>query len=155
VMDEIAIKLVQAGPQPSFALEVGLQAPRVSSVAVTEIGTDRFVWWLVPESFNAVPPFTIGEVSKEDVENLADAEPLDPIEDLPPSDPRHKAALRERDLSNESVFPRLGALTYGVIPARFRQAAPEGGVDLLSKGRRYAVVVMGPEGHGGLEFVVE
>jgi hypothetical protein len=155
MMDEIAIRLVQAGPRPSFALEVGLQAPRVATVAVTDLGTDRPVWWLVPESFHAVLPFTLGEVSKEDVEHLADAEPLDPIEDLPPSDPRHKAALRDRDPSNESVFPRLGAFTYGVIPARFRQAAPEGGVDLLAKGRRYAVVVMGPEGHGGLEFLVE
>ena len=130
------------------------KAPRITSAAVVDMSTEKPIRWLVPASFTAVLPFTSADVTAADVEALADAEPLDSIEDLPPSDPRHRAAIAERDVL-ETASPLLRSLTYGVVPPGFRQASPKTGLVVLVPGRSYGLTVMGPGGHGGIEFQVK
>jgi hypothetical protein len=155
MLNEIAIVLEGDTDPPRFHLSEGASPPRIASAAVVDEETEQPVWWLVPGSFTAVLPFTIEEVTPQDVEDLADAEPFDPIEDLPPSDPRHKAAITDRDESNESAFPPLASLTYGVVPPGFRQASPEDRVEALVPGRAYNLTVMGPSGSGSIGFRVK
>lgn len=148
---EIQIAVEDAYPARFHLREEGAP-PRVAAVAVVDIQSEEVIWWLVPASFSTVQvPFTT-DVTPEDVEALADAEPYDPIEDLPPSDSRHQAAIERRDSINEAAFPVLDSLTIGVVPSGFRQATPGTGVAALVRGRAYALTVMGPGGHGQIEF---
>jgi hypothetical protein len=153
VSSPIAIVIDDTGNPPRFRLTEGDSAPRITSAVVVDMSIEKPIWWLVPASFTAVHSFTVADVTAADVDALADAEPLDPIEDLPPSDPRHKAAIAERD-ALETASPLLGSLTYGVVPPGFRQASPETGLVVLVPGRSYGLTVMGPGGHGGIEFQV-
>jgi hypothetical protein len=153
VSTPIAIVIDDKGNPPRFRLAQGDSAPRITSAVVVDMSTEKPIWWLVPASFTAVHSFTSADVSAADVEALADAEPLDPIEDLPPPDPRHRAAIAQRD-ALETASPLLGSLTYGVVPLGFRQASPETGLVALVPGRSYGLTVMGPGGHGGIQFQV-
>ena len=152
MFNDIAI-IIEKGNPPRFRLAEDGAAPRITTAAVMDMEAERPVWWLVPSSFTEVHSFTT-DVSSEEVESLADAEPFDPIEDLPPSDPRHQEAIAMRDLANEHMSPILEWLTYGVVPSGFRQAAPDGDVAPLVRGRSYSLSVMGPGGHGQLTFHV-
>jgi hypothetical protein len=151
VFSEIAI-VVDEGNPPRFDLTEGGSPPRLATVAVVDIDTDEPIWLLVSDSFTTVLPFTIHEVTPEEVDARADEEPIDPIEDLPPSDPRHREAIAARDSVNDAAFPVLGTLTYGVVPPGFRQASPGAGVVALVPGRSYNLFVMGPGGHGSVAF---
>ena len=152
MLNEIAIVVEGDTDPPRFHLSEGASVPRIASAAVVDEETEQPVWLLVPESFTAVLPFTIEEVTSQDVEDLADTQPFDPIEDLPPSDPRHQAAITHRDESNERAFPPLASLTYGVVPPGFRQASPADRVEPLVPGRAYNLTVFGPSGSGSIEF---
>ena len=153
MFNEIVVTMDGQSNPPRFQLTEGGLRPRVASVAVIDVGAERPVWWLVPASFTAVP-FTMGEVTAEHVDALADGEPIDPIEDLSPSDPRHQEAIAVRE-SLVSAFPELGAVTYGVVPDGFRQTTPERGVTALVPGQSYNLVVMSSGGHGGIVFEVD
>jgi hypothetical protein len=154
VFSEIAIAVEEGNP-PRFSLTESGSPPRLATVAVVDVDTEQPIWWLVPASFAAVLPFTTDEITAEEIDALADAEPIDPIEDLPPSDLRHREAIAVRDSVNDAAFPVLGTLTYGVVPPGFRQASPEAGIAALVPGRSYTLTVMGPGGHGSVAFRVE
>ena len=152
MFNEIAIVLEDTDP-PRFRLAEDGSPPPVTSAAIVDIATEQPIWWLVPASFVTVLPFTM-DVSQEEIEALADEEPIDPIEDLPSSDPRHQAAIAARDSANETMFPVLKSLTYGVVPSGFRQVSPENGVNALVPGKAYSLTIMGPGGHGHIAFHV-
>src|SRR5262249_27983015 len=142
----------EGGAPPRFRLSEEGSPPRVASVAVLDVELEQPIWWVVPVSFTDLLPFTVEETSPEDLNALADEEPIDPIEDLPQSDPRHQAAIPARDVANERAFPVLETLAYGVVPSGFRQASPNGEVTALIPGRAYSIAVMGPGGHGQVAF---
>jgi hypothetical protein len=118
---------------------------------VSDIDADQLIWRLVPVSFASEALITIGAVLPAEMNESADEEPLDPIEDLPPSDPRHLAAIEERHRL-VTAFPVLESLTYGIIPPGFRQATPGPAAPALVPGRSYSLSVMGPDGYGGVTF---
>jgi hypothetical protein len=154
MIDEIVVVLEDSRNPPRFRLAEHDSPPRIVTAAVVDVAAEEPIWSLVPLSFSTVLPFTIPEVTAEDVADLADQEPVDPIEDLPPSDPRHQEALASRARLEENT-PALASLTYGVVPSGFRQASPQSGVSALVPGRLYHLMVIGPGGHGSLAFQVE
>ena len=149
--DEIVVVLEEGGKRPRFRLAEDGSPPRITSAAVVDVAADQPIWWLVPASFSVALPFTVEEPTAAEVDDLADDTSVDPIEDLPPSDPRHQDALAVRGRMNESS-PQLASLTYGVVPEGFRQASPESGITALLPGRVYHLTVIGPGGHGSLAF---
>ena len=155
MISEIAIAIDDDHDPPRFRLTEGGSPPRIASAVVLDIGTEQPIWWLLPTSFTAALAFTTDEMTAEEVDELPDAEPLDPIEDLPPSHPQHRQGIAARGSANDAAFPVLGALIYGVVPPGFRQASPETGVTALVPGRPYNLTVMGPDGHGSLTFQVK
>jgi hypothetical protein len=154
VFYEIEVVLEDAGYPPRFRLAEEGVAPRIASVAIVDPVLEETLWWVVPTSFNSIAA-TVEEVTEEDVDELADAEPIDPIEDLPPSDPRHRAAIEARDRLSETAFPELQQFTYGTVPPGFKQVKPTGMPFTLTPGKQYALAVIGPGGHGALDFQVK
>jgi len=155
VLDEIVITVEDDGNPPRFRLAEDDAPPRLASAVVTELGVEAPIWWIVPAAFSVAFPVTAEEITPEEVEDLADSEPFDPIEDLPPSDPRHRAAIEGRDQVNDRAFPVLGSLTYGIVPTGFRQAATQADIAALVPGRSYGLTVIGPGGHGSVLFQVK
>ena len=151
---EITLELVDS--KPTFRLRTGKgDVPRVTMVAVTEVSTDETQWWLVPQSFTEVHPFTIGEVDAASVESFAAMDDIDPIEDLPASDPRHQRALAETAALEEAVLIALPTFVYGEVPPGFRQGHPtEGPAPPLAPGREYHLLVMGGSDAGHLAFTL-
>lgn len=154
MIEQIVIVLEDSSSRPRFRLGERDSPPRIVGAAVLDAAAEAPMWALAPASFSAELPFTIPEVTTESVAELADQEPVDPIEDLPPSDPRHQEALESRSRLLEST-PFLASLTYGVVPSGFRQVSPQSGVSVLVPGRLYHLMVIGPGGHGSLAFQVE
>jgi hypothetical protein len=151
VLGEISITIAISRPAPRFRL-TGLNGgvPRVTFLVVTDVPTQEVVWWLVPPGFVSVAPFRVGEVDERAVPALAASDELDPIEDLPPSDPRHQRGHKERESLERNVLIPLGAVTYGEIPPGFRQARPETGhAPALVPDREYVLMVMGSDGDAG------
>jgi hypothetical protein len=153
---DIEIALEVAGSKPTFRLTTGQgRVPRVTILAITDSSTDETIWWLVPDSFTSVHPFTIEEVDKQSVESLAAMDDVDPLEDLPPSDVRHQRALAENAALQEAVLIPLGTLVYGEVPRGFRQAHPtEGPAPSLVRGHEYHLAVMGGSDTGHFSFVL-
>ena len=156
---ELTVRLEwQAAGQPEFRLtRAAGVAPRIASVSVASVTAtteEDAAWSLVASSFEVLA-FTVSEPTEEDIDWLASAEPFDPLEDLPPSDPRHQQAIRLRDSSDSMAVPVLENLVYGLVPDGFRQTAPQGAAAPLVPGQSYRIFAIGPEGFGSLEFRVE
>lgn len=142
---EVAITLEVGGPVPQFGLSrPDGSPPRIVTIGVADMAAEEPLWWLVPASFTSVFPFTVGDVSEAEVDALAAGDYIDPLEDLPPSDPLHQWAVRQREDVEQRVFVSLRTLTYGIVPMGFRQAVPQHGPPPpLIPGREYAVQAMG------------
>ena len=151
---EIKITLEATESTPQFRLQASDGGvPRVTSVTVLDLASEQPVWWLLPEAFTTALPFEISEPSEQEVAQLASVEEIDPLEDLPPTDPRHQMALRERAELEERTLVPLSSVSYGVVPRGFRQALPEEGpAPLLKHGRAFAIHVMGAGVVGYLAF---
>lgn len=151
---EIKISLDATDPTPRFRLEAPDGAPpRVTSVTVIDLTSEKPIWWLMPEAFSKVLPLEISEPSEREIDELASGEEIDPIEDLPPTDPRHQLALRERVALEERTQIPLPTLSYGVVPTGFRQALPQGAAaPLLKPGGSYGIHAMGAGVAGYLAF---
>lgn len=151
---EIAIVLEAGGAAPRFRLAAADgAAPKVMMVALSDASTEQPIWWLVPAGFTSVQPITIEEVDDADVEGLADLDEVDPLEDLPPSDPRHIQALEQRERESSGILISLPTVTYGEVPPGFRQALPDSGpAPALVHGRDYVLTVMGGGDAGHLPF---
>ena len=153
---EIAITLEVVGPVPTFRLRTDKGAvPRLTTLAITEGATGETMWWLLPESFTSVHPFTIDEVDAESVQSLAAMDDIDPIEGLPASDARHQRALAEGAALEDAMLIPLGVVVYGEVPQGFRQCHPtEDPAPPLAPGRAYDLVVMGGSDTGHLSFTL-
>jgi hypothetical protein len=155
VFTQIDIALEASGPVPRFRLSTGNgEAPRVTTLVLTDSSADEPIWWLVPQAFTSVHPFTIGEVDEEAVNSLATMDDLDPLEDLPPSDTRHQRALAEREALEDATLIPLASVTYGQVPPGFRQSHPPAGPPpALVPGREYCLAVMGGSVSGHFSFM--
>lgn len=151
---EITITLEAKEPTPRFRLrDADGGVPRVTSITVLDLTSDKPVWWVLPASFNVVLPFEVSEPSEHAIERLASQADIDPLEDLPPSDPRHQLALRERAELQERTLIPLSVISYGVVPPGFRQALPrEGPAPVLRHDGGYAIHAMGASVAGYLAF---
>jgi hypothetical protein len=156
-------------------------APQLAQFRVTEEQSNRPVWWVVAQawadavSFQPVWFSTSDETDLEDdledadygpdpVEDLPPSDPRhqealvgleDPIEDLPASDPRHQAALRRLHTDELALRQALGFVVYGVVPPGFREVCPgSSGPEVLSSGLRYAVVADGLTEEGSVAFLL-
>ncbi len=82
--------------------------------------------------------------------------PTDPIEDLPPSDPRHQAALHRMLLDEATLMEGLEVVTYGVVPPGFVQVhPPDGSVVPLQAQTSYAFSVDALGEHAIVVFEVK
>jgi hypothetical protein len=82
--------------------------------------------------------------------------PVDSIEDLPPSDPRHQAALRRMLLDQPALMEQLDVVTYGVVPPGFVQVHPADGSVVALRGQAsYAFSVDALGEHGIVVFELE
>lgn len=153
---EIAVTLEIVGSVPTFRLRTDKGGvPRITALVITDASNDETIWWLLPESFTSVHPFTIGEVDEESVQSLAAMDDIDPIEDLPTSDARHQRALAEGAALEDPVLIPLGVVVYGEVPQGFRQCHPTAGpAPPLAPGREYNLVVMGGSDSGHLAFIL-
>jgi hypothetical protein len=144
---EITVTLDRRGDAPRFHLRSKDGAvPRVMMVVFVEIDSGEPVWVLAPAAFVPLPFTVVPDLTEEDLRELSEAGDIDPIEDLPPSDPRHQNALRERDAAVERSWIPLDAVTYGTVPQAFRQALPADGVaPTLVVGRAYGIQILGQE----------
>jgi hypothetical protein len=151
---EIAVTLEAAGPRPRFAFRAPDGAlPAVTMLALSDMTTEELIWWLVPAGFVSELPFTVTEPAESRIEAFSRSSGLDPIEDLPPSDPRHQRALQEQDAFVHAVLVPLSEVTYGEVPHGFRQARPRGAAaPPLIPGRRYGLLVAGGSDSGRLVF---
>jgi hypothetical protein len=150
---EIALELTEPSPRFRLMTDKG-EIPRLTMLVLTDVATDEPIWWLVPESFTSVHPFSIGEVDEEAIRSLAAIEDLDPLEDLPPTDMRHRRALAERDALEDATLIPLANVTYGQVPRGFRQTLPAvGPAPALVTGREYCLAVMGSGDSGHFSFV--
>lgn len=152
---EIEIVIETSGATPRFRFSTGNgETPRVTTLVLTDSATEELIWWLVPEGFTSVHPFTIGEVDEEAVKSLATMDELDPLEDLPPSDLRHQRALVEREALEHATLIPLASITYGQVPPGFRQSHPAAGpAPALVPGREYCLAVMGGSDSGHFSFM--
>jgi hypothetical protein len=122
-------------------------------VAVTDAVAEEPIWWLVPAGFVSVQAFTIGEVDEGHIRDVAAIDDVDPIEDLPPSDPRHQGALEERAALERDTLLPLPVITYGEVPDGFSQAVPKDrAAPSLVAGRQYLLTVMGGGDAGQCHF---
>ena len=151
---EIKISLDATEPTLQFRLQASDGGvPRVTSVTVLDIASEKPVWWLLPEAFTVALPFEISEPSEQDIDQLASVEENDPVEDLLPTDPRHQGALRERAVLEERTLIPLPTISYGVVPLGFRQALPQGvPAPRLQRGGHFAIHAMGAGVAGYLAF---
>src|SRR5262245_37242355 len=101
----VTLEATEPAPRFRFALPNGSE-PRLTTIIVRAMSEADPLWWLMPSAFELVPsafehmsdaPIEIVEPSEAEMEELAARAELDPLEDLPPDDPRHQAALRTRD----------------------------------------------------------
>jgi hypothetical protein len=174
-MDEIEIVVEPAQPWPRFRLSAaGGTAPLLTHVTVSEAGS-RVVWCVATVRYSdevglAFVEFDGGPEPPEDerldpLEDLPPSDPrheaalqarLDPIEDLPPSDPRHRAALRRMQVDEDELQAPLERLEYGVVPPGFRQVhPPRGQAPPLVRGASYLVSAVGTAGSGTAVFRLE
>jgi len=151
---EITISLEMTEPTLQFRLQASDGgAPRVTSVTVLDLASQQPVWWLLPEVFSETLPFTIAEPSEQEIDQLASIEEIDALEDLPPTDPRHQSALRERVVLADGTQVPLSSIAYGVVPPGFRQALPQDApAPLLRRGGSFAIHAMGAGVAGYLAF---
>ena len=153
-MTDITIIINGGEPGPRFRLlapDGGV--PRITSVTVLDLGSEQPIWWLLVDAFSEAMSFEIVEPSEADIEQLASIDEIDPLEDLPSTDPRHRRALQERDEFEERTLILLGDVTYGVVPAGFRQVLPQvGPAPSLKGGGSYGIHVMGAGMAGYLPF---
>jgi hypothetical protein len=153
---------------------------QVAQLIVSDAASRTPMWWIVSQPWaDAVDfrPMWIDFTPDADpAEQTAapDDHGLDPIEDLPPSDPRHQAALRgpidpiedlpARDPRHQDALRRLridqlalrqplAVVTYGVVPAGFREVYPgDGPPQALSASSSYVVFVDGLVNEGKIAF---
>lgn len=153
---EITIILESTGPMPRFRLRApDGGVPRVTSVTIVELASEEPVWWVLPAAFAQAETlrFEVSEPSEHDVARLASQEEMDPLEDLPPTDPRHQRALRERAEIEQATLVPLSTITYGILPEGFRQVLPgEGPAPQLTHDGSYGIHVMGAGVAGYLAF---
>jgi hypothetical protein len=70
-------------------------------------------------------------------------EGVDPIEDLPPSDPRRRVAEAHMEDAAHLLRPWVSSVEYGSLPVGFQQVLPrDSGPVPLCSGRRYRVLVL-------------
>jgi len=150
--DTIGITLLSGAFPPTFrfALADGRE-PAVTQVILSDARSHRPVWWIVSQRWAEALSFqpmwieagTNSDIQSVDAQGSDDI--VDPIEDLPPSDPRHQAALQARldpiedlpagDPRHQSALQRLrideialrqplAVVTYGVVPPGFRDVYP-------------------------------
>jgi hypothetical protein len=152
----VTLEATEPAPRFRFALANGSE-PRLTSIMVRGEAETEPLWWLMAGDFVHVPSagFEIVEPSEAEIEGMAASAGLDPLEDLPPDDPRHQAALRARDELVESTQIPLRTLSYGTVPSGFRQGMPASGpAPELVRGGRYTIHVCGRglSDYGSLEF---
>jgi hypothetical protein len=182
VDDAIAITILSTSFPPTLRVaSAGAGEAPLAQLIVSAADSGAPVWWIVAQAWAdavAFHPMWV-DVTPDDSED----EPpkfqdygLDPIEDLPPSDPRHQAALRgsidpledlpATDPLHQEALRRLridelalrqplGVVTYGVVPEGFRQVHPaEGAVPVLTALSSYVVSADGLVNEGKIGFTL-
>jgi hypothetical protein len=154
VFNEIAITLDDGSAPARFRLATKEgQPPRVTMLVVVEAATETPVWCLMPVGGERSSGVILTEVTDADIRAFSQEEMQDPLEDLPPSDPRHQWALREHERVQSALLIPVDLVTYGIVPPGFQQAMPErGSAPALKRGSAYVVQAMGGGDAGHLEF---
>jgi hypothetical protein len=182
--DTIAVTLVSAASPLAFRLaELGGGEAQVAQLIVSDAASGAPVWWIVSQPWAEAVSFTpawIDVTANPDAEPVPDAlddDAIDPIEDLPPSDPRHQAALRGTvdpledlpvsDPRHQDALRRLrvdelalrqplALVTYGIVPPGFREVYPgTGDPQPLSTSSSYVVLVDTLLGEARIAFSLE
>jgi hypothetical protein len=177
----IEITLLSTTPDLTFRLATGEGGtPQVAQFIVSDVLTRRPVWWLVSRAWaDAVSfrpmwidflPDSAPETRTDSgfdnevdlIEDLPPSDPrhqaalrgpVDPIEDLPASDARHQDALRRLDIDTLGLRQPLALVTYGVVPSGFREAYPGTGAPRATTGGgSYVLFVDGLISEGKMAF---
>lgn len=150
--EQVTITLLLAESPLAFQL-AGPKAreAEVAQLVVSDASSGQPLWWIVSQPWAeavSFKPMWLEIVPEADAEH--DGPPqfddeLDPIEDLPPSDPRHQAAIRgpvdpiedlpASDPRHQNALRRLAVdelglrqplsrVVYGVVPNGFREVVP-------------------------------
>jgi hypothetical protein len=179
---EIGIVVESRANPPRFRLAAaGGGVPAVAFAVVTDPATFRPLWCIAARRYHEevgvhfIEPSTRegrdeldpDEITFDPVEDLPPDDPRhqaallalrpsDPIEDLPPADPRHQAALRRMLLDEATLMERLDVVTYGVVPPGFVQVHPtDGAVVALRAQIPYAFSVDALGEHGIVVFEIQ
>jgi hypothetical protein len=179
---DIGIVVESRANPPRFRLAAtGGSVPAVAFAVVTDSATLLPLWciaarryqeevgvhFIEPSTGEARDELDPDELTFDPVEDLPPDDPRhqaallalvpsDSIEDLPPSDPRHQAALRRMLLDQATLMERLDVVTYGVVPPGFVQVhPPDGSVVALRAQTSYAFSVDALGEHGIVVFELD
>jgi hypothetical protein len=176
---EIGIVVESRADPPRFRLTAaGGGVPAVAFAVFTDPETFLPLWciaarryheevgihFIEPSNGEARDELDPDEITFDPVEDLPPHDPRhqaallaltpgDSTEDLPSSDPRHQAALRRMLLDEATLMERLDVVTYGVVPPGFVQVhPPDGDVVALQARTSYAFSVDALGEHGIVVF---
>jgi hypothetical protein len=149
-MSEIDIRVSKVHRQLVFTLSSRSGSPpRVEGVTVFDLELERTCWMLLPSARAGKAETWEQRMSAA---GLRVPQGVDPIEDLPPTDPRYRIAEHHMLDMVEQGRVELSSLVYGVVPPGFAQITPdESSAMALEAGHRYEITISGEE-PGSLVF---
>ena len=155
---EIGIVVESDTNPPRFRLALaGGGIPGVAFAVVTDPSTFLPLWCIAARRYQEEVGVRFIEPSTNDADDTdTDEMTFDPVEDLPPSDPRHQAALHRMLLDEATLMEGLEVVTYGVVPPGFVQVhPPDGSVVPLQAQTSYAFSVDALGEHAIVVFEVK